>query len=186
MLLYHSNQRNNINQLKQKAMEKRISYSQFQQVKSAAKMIDPNMRKIEALKKKIMPLVEEMRQYQALNDSLEEGIVKVIGFHVYDLVKKVIEPTGAVGKDGKPIKTTKYLPTDRVSYDEQKKEYVICIPTADEISAQVDAVHPSEAVVPPTTEGMAGSDFDIDTDNLQINEEVSERVAAEAEANMPW
>ena len=106
-------------------MRKEISYSQFQQVKSAAKMIDPNMRKIEALKKKIMPLVEEMKQYQALNDSLEAGIVSVIGFHVSDLVKKVIEPTGATGKDGKPIKVTKYLPTDIVSYDEQHKVYVI-------------------------------------------------------------
>lgn len=106
-------------------MKKEISYSQFQQVKSAAKMIDPNMRKIEALKKKIMPLVAEMEQYQALNDSLEAGIVSVIGFHVSDLVKKVIEPTGATGKDGKPIKVTKYLPTDLVSYDEQKKVYVI-------------------------------------------------------------
>ena len=106
-------------------MRKEISYSQFQQVKSAAKMIDPNMRKIEALKKKIMPLVEEMKQYQALNDSLEAGIVSVIGFHVSDLVKKVIEPTGTVGKDGKPIKVTKYIPTDIVSYDEQKKVYVI-------------------------------------------------------------
>ena len=111
-------------------MEKRISYSQFQQIKSAAKMIDPNMRKIEALKKKILPLVNEMEQYQALNDSLEEGIVKVIGFHVADLVKKVIEPTGATDKMGKPIKVTKYLPTDIVSYDEQKKEYVINIPEA--------------------------------------------------------
>ena len=106
-------------------MKKEISYSQFQQVKSAAKMIDPNMRKIEALKKKIMPLVAEMKQYQALNDSLEAGIVSVIGFHVSDLVKKVIEPTGATGKDGKPIKVTKYLPTDIVSYDEQRKVYVI-------------------------------------------------------------
>lgn len=111
-------------------MEKRISYSQFQQIKSAAKMIDPNMRKIEALKKKILPLINEMKQYQALNDSLEEGIVKVIGFHVADLVKKVIEPTGATDKMGKPIKATKYLPTDIVSYDEQKKEYVINIPEA--------------------------------------------------------
>lgn len=106
-------------------MKKEISYSQFQQVKSAAKMIDPNMRKIEALKKKIMPLIEEMKQYQAINDSLEEGIVKVIGFHVADLVKKVIEPTGATDKFGKPIKVTKYLPTDIVSYDEQHKVYVI-------------------------------------------------------------
>ena len=155
-------------------MEKRISYSQFQQVKSAAKMMDPNMRKIEALKKKIMPLVEEMKTLQSLNDSLEEGIVKVIGVPVYQLVKKVIEPTGAIGKDGKPIKVTKYLPTDAVSYDEQKKQYVIQIPDDE------------ETIVPPTTENVAGSDFNKDAEALETHEEESEKDAAEQEANMPW
>lgn len=155
-------------------MEKRISYSQYQQVKSAAKMMDPNMRKIEALKKKIMPLIEEIKTLKSLNDSLEEGIVKVIGVPVYQLVKKVIEPTGAVGKDGKPIKVTKYLPTDAVSYDEQKKQYVIQI--ADD----------EEAIVPPTTENVAGSDFDKDAEALETHEEESEEETAEQEADMPW
>jgi hypothetical protein len=90
-------------------------------------MMDPNMRKIESLRNKIKPLEEEIKTLQSLNNALEEGIVKVIGIPVYQLVKKVIEPTGAVGKDGKPIKVTKYLPTDAVSYDEQKKQYVIQI-----------------------------------------------------------
>jgi predicted transcriptional regulator len=155
-------------------MEKRISYSQFQQVKSAAKMMDPNMRKIEALKKKIMPLVEEMKALHSLNNSLEEGIVRVIGIPVYQLVKKVIEPTGAVGKDGKPIKVTKYLPTDAVSYDEQKKQYVIQI--ADD----------EETIVPPTTENVAGSDFDKDAEALKTHEEESEKEATEQEVNLPW
>lgn len=144
-------------------MRKEISYSQFQQVKSAAKMIDPNMRKIEALKKKIMPLVEEMKQYQALNDSLEAGIVSVIGFHVTDLVKKVIEPTGAAGKDGKPIKVTKYLPTDIVSYDEQHKVYVIETKDAPAIEA-------------PTTSEEAA-----DFHSKEVGAEVSEVVDAAAD-----
>ena len=155
-------------------MEKRISYSQFQQVKSAAKMMDPNMRKIEALKKKIMPLVEEMKTLNALNNSLEEGIVGVIGIPVYQLVKKVIEPTGATGKDGKPIKVTKYLPTDIVSYDEQKKQYVIQIPDGD------------ETIVPPTTKNVAGSDFDKDAEAPETHEEESEKKAAEQEVGLPW
>ena len=146
-------------------MRKEISYSQFQQVKSAAKMIDPNMRKIEALKKKIMPLVEEMKQYQALNDSLEAGIVSVIGFHVSDLVKKVIEPTGATGKDGKPIKVTKYLPTDIVSYDEQHKVYVIetaenaNTPTTETpVSSEETGTEVSEMAAEPINEqGAAGN-----------------------------
>lgn len=155
-------------------MKKEISYSQFQQVKSAAKMIDPNMRKIEALRKKIMPLVEEMKQYQALNDSLEAGIVSVIGFHVSDLVKKVIEPTGAIGKDGKPIKVTKYLPTDIVSYDEQHKVYVIETKDAPAIEA-------------PTTSEEA-ADFHSEEAKPEVPEVVNEPAnEQEAEGNgMPW
>ena len=158
-------------------MRKEISYSQFQQVKSAAKMIDPNMRKIEALKKKIMPLVAEMKQYQALNDSLEAGIVSVIGFHVSDLVKKVIEPTGATDKFGKPIKVTKYLPTDIVSYDEQKKMYVI--ETAEDANT-------------PTTEAPASSEEAAAFHSEEAKSEVSEVAnepadEQEAEGNaMPW
>ena len=159
-------------------MEKRISYSQFQQVKSAAKMIDPNMRKIESLKKKIMPLVEEMKYWQAQNDSLEEGIVKFIGFHVSDLVKKVIEPTGTTDKNGKVIMATKYLPTDIVTYDEQKKQYVICVPD--------EGQNAPEAIVPPTTAAGPGSDFDADKQNFQEEANVPEEQAVGQDANMPW
>ena len=144
-------------------MEKRISYSQFQQVKACAKMIDPCTTKIESLKKKIMPLVEEMKGYQTQIDALEQGIVSVLGFHVSELVKKVIEPTGAVDKNGKPIKVTKYLPTDIVSYDEQKKQYVIVIPDN-------EGTNVAEPIVPPTTADVPGSDFDIDKENAEEND----------------
>ena len=109
-------------------MTKRISYQQFQSVKSVAKAIDPIMRKVNPLKEKIETLVQEYKGYIAQVDALQAGIVQIVGFPVSDLVKKVIEPTGAVGKDGKPIKTTKYVPTDIVSYDEQHKQYIITTP----------------------------------------------------------
>ena len=154
-------------------MEKRISYSQFQQVKSAAKMMDPNMRKIESLKNKIIPLVNEMKSLQALNDSLEEGIVKIVGLPVYDLVKKVIEPTGATGKDGKPIKVTKYLPTDIVTYDEQKKQYVITIADKEGTTFQEPESEPEATV---GAEGEAVSEVAAEPANEQ-----------EAEAgDLPW
>jgi hypothetical protein len=121
-------------------------------------MIDPTMRKIEALKKKIMPLIEEMKGYQTQIDALEEGIVKVIGFHVSELVKKVIEPTGATDKNGKPVMVTKYLPTDKVTYDEQKKQYVIA---SDDAKAKTAM---------PTTENVAGSDFDKDKEESSFQE----------------
>lgn len=152
-------------------MEKRISYSQFQQVKSAAKMIDPLKRKMQPLRKKIEAQVNELKSCQTQVDALEAGIVQILGFHVADLVKKAIVPTGKTDANGKPVTVTKYLPTDIVRYDEQKKEYVIEIPSTDEINTEVEQrlAEEQEAVI--------------------TNEETSERVAAETEAEengMPW
>lgn len=136
-------------------MEKRISYSQFQQVKSAAKMIDPLQKKMASLMAKMRKVAEEYKENETQVKALEEGIVRILGFHVSDLVKKVIE-SGVDGK-GNPIKTTKYLPTDIVSYDSNKKQYVIQMP---------DPENTQEAIVPPTTEELPGSDFDADAEKI--------------------
>ena len=106
-------------------MEKRISYSQFQSVKRVAQACDPLMVKREKVKEKIEKLAAEYKDYDTQIKSLEAGIVQVIGCRVEDIVKKVIEP--GVDVNGKTKKTTKYLPTDIVSYDENHKQYVITL-----------------------------------------------------------
>ena len=58
--------------------------------------------------------------------ALEAGILQIIGFHVDDLVKKVIETSQ--DKNGKEVKITKYLPTEIVSYDKDSKQYIISVP----------------------------------------------------------
>lgn len=136
-------------------MEKRISYSQFQQVKSAAKMIDPLQKKMASLMVKMRKVAEEYKENETQVKALEEGIVRILGFHVSDLVKKVIE-SGVDGK-GNPIKTTKYLPTDIVSYDSNKKQYVIQMPDPEETQGDI---------VPSTTEELPGSDFDADAERI--------------------
>ena len=134
-------------------MEKRISYTQFQSVKSVAKAVDPIIRKMQTTKSKIESLVEEYKSYQMQVDALEAGVLQVIGYHVTDLVKKVMEP-GTDGK-GNPTKTTKYVPTDMVHYDAAAKQYVIG--------------QEEETVVPPTTEDGPGSDFDADKEiNVEL------------------
>ncbi len=107
-------------------MEKRISYSQFQSVKCVAKACDPQITKRNSLKEKIEKLAQEYKDCVTQIDSLQAGIVTVIGVPVDALVKKVIEP--GLDANGKPKKTTKYLPTDIVSYDEKHKQYVITLP----------------------------------------------------------
>lgn len=106
-------------------MEKRISYSQFQSVKCVAKACDPLITKRDKLKAKIEALTAEYSDCDTQINSLEAGIITVIGLPVERLIKKVIEP--GIDVNGQPKKTTKYLPTDIVSYDEKHKQYVITI-----------------------------------------------------------
>lgn len=110
-------------------MEKRISFDQFQSVKRVAQACNPLMVKREKIKVKIEALAKEYKDYDTQIASLEAGIKQVVGFRVEELVKKVIEP--GVDANGQPKKTTKYLPTDIVSYDENKKQFIVSIPDND-------------------------------------------------------
>jgi len=140
-------------------MEKRITFVQFQSVKSVAKAIDPLLRQqariqsqydgldeeftvkeaqaIEKLKARMaadleakkQSLKEELEAKTSEIDAFEAGIVHNIGFHVTDLVKKVVE-TDANGN-----KVTKYLPTNIVTYDNESKQYIINAPDNSEETA---------------------------------------------------
>ena len=135
-------------------MKKTISYSQFQSVKAVAKAIDPIMRKFKPIDEKIKALEEDRKFYQTQIDALEQGIVQIVGFHVSDLVKKVVEVTGTTA-DGKPIKSTKYVPTENVAYDEAKKQYIVTVG------------EPETIEVPAPSESVFGNDFDADKEKIQ-------------------
>ena len=123
-------------------MEKRISYFEYQNAVSVAKIIDPMVReKAKALEQydklvdqhnKLLAKVEEKAAaLQALDgeiDAYQAGIVKYIGFPVTELVQKVMVPTGKMTPEGKPAMTAEFKPTDKVRYDEASKEYVITVP----------------------------------------------------------
>lgn len=130
-------------------MEKRISYSQFQSVKCVAKACDPLIVKRNKLHEKLQKLAQEYKDCDTQIQSLEAGIVSVIGLSVEQLVKKVVEP--GVDVNGQPKKTTKYLPTAIVSYDEKHKQYVITIPDASEASTD-NAVEGEPVNVEPASE----------------------------------
>lgn len=145
-------------------MEKRISFFEFQSVKSVAKAIEPKQREQKKLRTQIEKLAAEYKQCETDIADYEAGIVKVIGFHVADLVQKVMETR--VSKNGEEIKVTKYVPTDIVTYDENTKEYIITVP--EENGIQEEAQHTEEETVgngsptpePPMT--TVGNDYDMD------------------------
>lgn len=136
-------------------MEKRISYSQFQSVKCVAKACDPLISKRAKLKEKIDKLTAEYDDCDTQIKSLEAGIVTVIGFPVDMLVKKVIEP--GIDVNGMPKKTTKYLPTDIVSYDEKHKQYIISVD-----DTPVTPTTPTEPTT-PQTESVTEDTMPVDT-----------------------
>lgn len=131
-------------------MQKRISYTQFQSVRAVAKAIDPIIRERNKLEAKLRSLISEYKDKKLQIEALEAGIVNVIGFHVEDLVKKVIEP--GVDSKGNPTKTTKYLPTDIVTYDEATKQYVITIPDDTEDTTNAQPVEEKEVAATQTEE----------------------------------
>ena len=116
-------------------MEKRISFYEFQSVKRVAQACDPLARKRDRVKSQIEKLAEEYKSYDMQIKALEAGVTKVLGLNVESLVKKVMEP------DAKGNKVTKYLPTDRVRYDESAKQYII---TIDDEEAPIAEAHIQE------------------------------------------
>lgn len=115
-------------------MEKRINYTTFMSAKRIAQAVNPLMSKRNTIKKQIERLAAEYQDYDTQIQSMEAGIHQITGLRVEQLVQKVIEPavhadgTPVLGKDGKPVKTTRYIPTSNVTYDKDHKEYVISLP----------------------------------------------------------
>lgn len=107
-------------------MEKRISFDEFQSVKRVAQACNPLKVKRDKVMDKINALQAEYKSYDTQISALEAGIKSIIGFRTEELVKKVIE--SSLDKNGKETKTTKYVPTDIVTYDKDHKQYVISIP----------------------------------------------------------
>ena len=159
--------------------EKRISYDIFMSVKRVYQACNPLISKRASAKAKMDKLQKEYESYDTQISALEAGIKSVTGFRVEELVKKVVEDTGKVDpKTGKTIKTTKFLPTDIVRYDSEKRQYVITIPenrTPENSNyaaenAQVVEEKPQENIQTP--ESVWGSDYDIDKEEPNSPEPV--------------
>lgn len=128
-------------------MEKRISHDTFMSAKYIAQASNRFYTKRDSLKKQINNLTKEYQKYDEQIAAYEAGIKQFTGLRVEDMVKKVTEPVVREGipvldKNGKPVKVTKYVPTDNVSYDKETHEYVVNVPdTLSEYNEQPK--HPS-------------------------------------------
>lgn len=158
-------------------MEKRISFDQFQSVKRVAQACNPLMVKREKIKTKIEAFAKKYKDYDTQIASLEAGIKQVVGFRVEELVKKVIEP--GVDTNGQPKKTTKYLPTDIVSYDETKKQFIISIPDNDTEDVETKSFSESEEAATPSEENNLETSTEEPGTNPEAENEDTQAVETE-------
>lgn len=105
---------------------KRLTVRQFASIKRIAQNVNPLVVKKNKIEEKIEALQIEKECLQNEINGHEAGVQALTDGYVSEqLVKKVVETTDKVDKDGNLIKVTKYLPTDSVIYNEEENCYYI-------------------------------------------------------------
>ena len=89
---------------------KELSKFEIAAIRRTAQNVNAMVTKKAKLKEKIDALQAEYDQIEEAQEQFEVPIRKMTGgYGTEDLVEKVIEDTGKLDKDGKPIKLTKYV-----------------------------------------------------------------------------
>ena len=144
--------------------QKIMNARELAQVKRIAQNVDANYIKVGKLTEQINKLTAERDSLQRDIDEMEAPVIrKTGGYKSTDIYRKVVTPqfngdgTPKTDKDGRQLKVTKYV----LRYEDT------IVPPCDE---QVN----TESIVPPTTEGLPGSDFDVDAQKEVNNNDVED------------
>lgn len=141
-------------------MKKEFSKFFVASLKRTAQNVSPLVRRKQKLREEIAQREEELKSIQIQLDAYEAPIKEVTGgFGTEDLVVRTVEITDKKDKDGNPVKITKW----NLKYPET---IVPVIETTETEPAFEEGANISEAIVPPTTEGKPGSDFDLDKETF--------------------
>lgn len=133
---------------------KTLTVRQFATVKRVAQNVNPLVVK----KNKIAAQIDELNaEYNAKTAEIEghEMGIKALtgGLTSEDLVVKRVEDTGKVGKDGKPVKVTKYEPkAGVVVFNEEANVYEIHVeePEVEDVAPETEVKAGEESPFDPT------------------------------------
>lgn len=126
---------------------KELSKFEIAAIKRTAQNVNAMVTKKTKLKEKIDALQAEYNQIEEAQEQFEAPIRKMTGgYGTEDLVVKVIEDTGKLDKDGKPIKPTKYF----LKYPD-----TILPPTMDNGDGVVDDTEKAPEVEVPAEDAVA-------------------------------
>jgi hypothetical protein len=121
-----------------------LSTRKWATIKKTAQIVQPNVAKQAKLIAKIKELQEELEVVTSAIDDWDNAIKKMTGYSSAMLVKRVVEPTDKTDKDGRVLSITKWVPSELVTFDEEKNTYYV----ADNTIATPDECH--EAVCDDT------------------------------------
>ena len=89
---------------------KKFSKFEIATIKRTAQNVNPMVSRKAKIKEQINALQAEYEQLDTMQEQYEASIkIMTGGYSSEDLVEKVIETTGAVDKNGKPVKITKFV-----------------------------------------------------------------------------
>ncbi len=136
---------------------KKFSKFEIATIKRTAQSVNPMVSKKAKLKEQIDALQAEYDQLNTMQEQYEASIKTMTGgYGTEDLVEKVIETTGAVDKNGKPVKITKYV----LKYPET----IIPVAAEDIEGATAEQIDDTEKA--PEVEVKAGEEAFADPANL--------------------
>ena len=89
---------------------KKFSKFEIATIKRTAQNVNPMVSRKAKIKEQINALQAEYEQLDTMQEQYEASIKTMTGgYSSEDLVEKIIETTGVVDKNGKPVKTTKFV-----------------------------------------------------------------------------
>lgn len=134
-------------------------------IKRTAQSVNPMVSKKAKLREHIYALQAEYDQLNTMQEQYEASIKTMTGgYGTEDLVEKVIETTGAVDKNGKLIKITKYVlkyPETVIPVAAEEIEGATATEVDEnEVVGEVEAPKDAETPVSPFMEGETAEEED--------------------------
>lgn len=105
---------------------KKLTIRNFAAIKRIAQNVNPLVVKKNRMLAQAKKILLEVKEIEEEIKGYEAGVVALTdGYQSEALVTKVVENTGKLDKDNAPIKVTKYIPTNLVTFSEEENCYYI-------------------------------------------------------------